>query len=64
MPYNGFYGSPSLTQFAFFISLITTAFRLTSTVHTHNPLIYKGTQKYLGTTNAQIFKDYVNQYSG
>ena len=26
MPNNGFYGSPSLTQFAFFISLITIVF--------------------------------------
>ncbi len=33
---------------------------LTSTVHTHNSLIYKETQKYLGTTNAQILKNYVN----
>ena len=33
---------------------------LTSTVNPHNSLIYKETQKYLGTTNAQILKDYVN----
>ena len=45
-------------------AVIWTRFHLTSTVHTHNSLIYKETQKYLGTTNAQIFKDYVNQYSG
>ncbi len=37
---------------------------LTSTVHIHKLLIYKETQKYLGTTNARILKDYVNQYSG
>ena len=36
---------------------------LTSTVHAHNQLIYKETQKYLGTINAQIFKGYINQYS-
>ncbi len=34
---------------------------LTSTVHPHKPLIYKETQKYPGTTNAQILKDYINQ---
>ena len=33
---------------------------LASTVHIHKLLIYKETQKYLGTTNAQILKDYVN----
>ncbi len=37
---------------------------LASTVHIHKLLIYKETQKYLGTINAQILKDYVNQYSG
>ena len=37
---------------------------LTSTVNPHKSLIYKRaqkeTQKYLGTTNTQILKDYVN----
>ncbi len=35
-------------------------FFLTSTVHSYNSLIYKETKKYLGTTNAQIFKNYIN----
>ncbi len=33
---------------------------LTSTVNPHKSLIYKETQKYPGTTNAQILKNYVN----
>ena len=40
------------------------SFFLTSTVNPHKSLIYKEKQKYLGTTNAQILKDYINQYSG
>ena len=34
---------------------------LTSTVHPHKPLIYKETQKYPDSTNAEIFKKYINQ---